>query len=72
MLSFFPRGVLDEILNLIESVSEEFPSYSCNIIQCAENLNMSQSYKQLLLNQKPSLPAPNDNYFVQTELDIRN
>ena len=28
MLSFFPRGVLDEILNLIESVSEEFPSYS--------------------------------------------
>ena len=25
----FPRGVLDEILNLIESVSEGFPSYSC-------------------------------------------
>ena len=30
MLSFFPRGVLDEILNLIESVSEDFPSYSFN------------------------------------------
>ena len=28
MLSFFPRGVLDEILNLIESVSEGFSSYS--------------------------------------------
>ena len=28
MLSFLPRGVLDEILNLIESVSEGFPSYS--------------------------------------------
>ena len=28
MLSFFPRGVLDEILNLIESVSEGFPSCS--------------------------------------------
>ena len=28
MLSFFPRGVLDEILNLTESVSEGFPSYS--------------------------------------------
>ena len=28
MLSFFSRGVLDEILNLIESVSEDFPSYS--------------------------------------------
>ena len=25
---FFPRGVLDEILNLIESVSGGFPSYS--------------------------------------------
>ena len=30
MLSFFPRDVLDEILNLIESVSEGFPSYSCS------------------------------------------
>ena len=30
MLCFFPRGVLDEILNLIESVSEDFPSYSCS------------------------------------------
>ena len=28
VLSFSPRGVLDEILNLIESVSEAFPSYS--------------------------------------------
>ena len=28
MLSFFPRGVLDEIFNLIESISEGFPSYS--------------------------------------------
>ena len=28
MLSFFPRDVLDEMLNLIESVSEGFPSYS--------------------------------------------
>ena len=27
MLSFFPRDVLDEILNLIESVSEGFSSY---------------------------------------------
>ena len=28
VLSFFPRDVLDEILNLIKSVSEDFPSYS--------------------------------------------
>ena len=32
VLSFFPRDVLDEILNLIESVSEDFPSYSCYVI----------------------------------------
>ena len=25
---YLPRGVLDEILNLIESVSEGFPTYS--------------------------------------------
>ena len=31
VLSFFPRGVLDEILNLTESVSEEFPSYSYTV-----------------------------------------
>ena len=30
VLSFFPRDVLEEILNLIESVSEDFPSYSSN------------------------------------------
>ena len=29
VLSFFPRDVLDEILNLIGSVSEGFSSYSC-------------------------------------------
>ena len=31
VLSFFPRDVLDEILNLIESVSEDFPSYSLKL-----------------------------------------
>ena len=29
VLSFFPRDVLDEILGLIGSVSEDFPSCSC-------------------------------------------
>ena len=32
VLSFFPRDVLDEILNLIGSVSEGFPSYSLVLI----------------------------------------
>ena len=33
VLSFVPRDVLDEILNLIESVSEDFPSYSFKKIE---------------------------------------
>ena len=33
VLSFFPRDVLDEILKLIESVSEDFPSYSYTATQ---------------------------------------
>ena len=32
MLSFFPLDVLDEIWNLIESVSEGFLTYSCTTI----------------------------------------
>ena len=28
MLSYFPRDVLDKILNLIESVFEGFPTYT--------------------------------------------
>ena len=38
MLSFFPRGVLDGILNLIESVSEGFPSYSCTLKACYDEM----------------------------------
>ena len=37
---FFPRGVLDEILNLIESVSEGFPAYSCIDISLGQVLDM--------------------------------
>ena len=36
VLSFFPRDVLDEILNLIESVSEDFPSYSFKSLKSLE------------------------------------
>ena len=28
---FFPRDVMDEILDLIESVFEGFPTYSCSV-----------------------------------------
>ena len=37
VLSFFPRDVLDEILNLIGSVSEGFPSYSFILFLSEEN-----------------------------------
>ena len=48
MLSFFPRDVLDVILNLIESVSQGFPTYACiksgieviKKIPCSTQLNM--------------------------------
>ena len=38
VLSFFPRGDLDEILNYIESVSEGFPSYTpvIHIVFCVQ------------------------------------
>ena len=39
MLSLFPRDVLDEILNLIESVSEGFPSYSLLIYRVFSEIN---------------------------------
>ena len=34
MLSFFPRGVLDEILNLMESVSGGFPPTLAYLFNC--------------------------------------
>ena len=42
---FFPRGVLDEILNLIESVSEGFPSYFCTCAHFTSTkfLNLKQA-----------------------------
>ena len=47
VLSFFPRDVLDEILNLIGSVSEGFSSYSSNVI---EAFNFTSRYLDDLLN----------------------
>ena len=41
VLSFFPRDVLDEILNLIESVSEGFPSYSFTVTKVIMTLDVS-------------------------------
>ena len=56
VLSFFPRDVLDEILNLIESVSEDFPSYSCfsELIQArASSLKVYIFYDKAQASETP-------------------
>ena len=55
VLSFFPRDVLDEILNLIESVSEDFPSYSYGLklkcLDCCESMKTSDwKYRMIKLS----------------------
>ena len=42
MLSFFPRDVLDEILDLIESVSGDFSIYSCHTLPKEINEDIAQ------------------------------
>ena len=37
VLSFFPRDVLNEIFNLIESISEGFPTYFCGVMAKLED-----------------------------------
>ena len=55
MLSFFPRGVLDEILNLIESVSEGFTSYSYAPTSGHDDSEVDHFYQQLqeIINKTP-------------------
>ena len=54
MLSFFPRGVLDEILNLIESVSENFPSYS-DYADTHADLSLGSEHIHVTVNCKNSI-----------------
>ena len=64
VLSFFPRDVLDEILNLIESVSEDLPSYS--YYYCLTSI------KIMLLNiMKKSMKGPVKIFFGQSKIHVR-
>ena len=57
VLSFFPRDVLDEILNLIGSVSEGFPTYSnkCDLLPpFVNNLARVENEKEFPINKKCS------------------
>ena len=60
VLSFFPRDVLDEILNLIESVSEDFPSYSYtpsrHKIQVLEGLQKKCFQSDIILRHYVKMP----------------
>ena len=55
VLSFFPRDVLDEILKLIESVSEDFPSYSSKAILSLGMLMVNSLSPMISLHQAPRL-----------------
>ena len=57
---FSPRGVLDEILNLIESVSEVFSSYSFNL-SLFQNL-WFHSLMNVLLNSYHVTAIPSLNH----------
>ena len=61
MLSFFPRGVLDQILNLIDSISEDFPSYS---------FNSTSRYLDDLLNIDNTLFDSMVNHIYPSELQL--
>ena len=52
MLSFFPRDVLHEILGLIESVSEGFPTYSY-FTHFRKNISRRSPHLPLLLGLVP-------------------
>ena len=64
VLSFFPRDVLDEILNLIESVSEGFPSYS--FLNSQTMKPMIELLKRMLENHKPMIEIFKHRLEVQT------
>ena len=53
MLSFFSRGAFDGILNLIESVSEGFPSYSCIHTLAYQSCCVCAVYIHLIYYQSP-------------------
>ena len=62
VLSFFPRDALDEIWDLIESVSEGFPTYSCSItVLSHEKLSRGKWYSvRKAIRQFSILPPTSD------------
>ena len=48
MLFLFPGDVLDEIMGLVESVSEGFPTYSCKVYITLSNYYGNGDFFQML------------------------
>ena len=63
VLSLFLRDVLDEILDLIESVSEGFPTYSCSLVVIVLHLMRE-------ISKDVSLVFPKLNICLSVDLDI--
>ena len=59
MLSFFPRGILDEILFLFGSISEGFPTYSYHFFHQLNSI-LVRLHVPDLFNQQPSLTKNRD------------
>ena len=67
MLSFFPQDVLDEVLDLVESVSEGFPTYSFQVMSLLDQLGFtyiwnSQNITKLQLNMV--IQCVYDQYYI--------
>ena len=66
VLSFFPRDVLDEILKLIESVSEDFPSCSWK-----EARNRGQSRRKPNTTDSLDWKLKTGDYFIPVHVHLR-
>ena len=55
MLPFFPRDILDEIWDLIEIVSEGFPTYFCLLFAASRvhSVNMNAEFSEQHPDVKP-------------------
>ena len=67
MLSFFPQDVLDEVLDLVESVSEGFPTYCFQVMSLLDQLGFtyiwnSQNITKLQLNMV--IQCVYDQYYI--------
>ena len=72
---FFPRDVLDKILNLIESVSGGFPSYSCMLyidINCLTHAWLSSIEQTIMSDCQKEVKSQTDNHLHTVQYLIQS